>query len=227
MFPALFPISLPSLEQRREAATSLLDPSGKGVHNGFRVPDQAMVWTGESLPAVEGKKLLALFAEDNALVSVFWFVPVSSLEASLSLLHRAAQQAEGMSAEKGLVGVWEALGCEDSQDVMVGWVGSKKGQAALEAALVDVGFEESAGAARRIVFEENNPSPLGGRTLLSGEAMTDDQDGLLWSTMSSKTEGSLYGGGYLLEMLPLLLIMMLVVIAAFVVFSGVGNGIHE
>lgn len=224
MISAHLPASLPSLDQRRAVAGSLLDPSGKGLYNGFRVPDQAVVWVG-SAGTVDPKGLVRLFREDSTLTSLFWLVPLGVLEPRLALLHQALGQANGVGEGKGFLGIWEALPGTEADTVLVAWVGPASSRSALEGALGAVGFEGDAAGPQRVVFESDTPSPLEGKALASGEELTDEQDDVLWGAMSSKTEGSLYAGStYLVEWAPLLLLLVVAMVAAVWVCSQVGSG---
>lgn len=223
MFPSRLPSSLPSPGQRRALAREMLDPSGRGLHGGFRMPDQALVWSGADLSGLDKQALVKRFQKDKALVSVFWLVPKGKLETGLSALHQALARTEGVSTEKGCVGIWETLPDGEPMDVLVGWVGAEAVRVAFEGAVAAVGLEGENTGVQRVVFEDNLPSPLGGKELVSGQALSDDQDALLWGAMSNKTESSLYVGSYILELAPLLLLIMLAVGGAIFLLSHMGS----
>jgi len=224
MFPSRLPSSLPSPGQRRALAREMLDPSGRGLHGGFRMPDQALIWSGANLSGLDKLALVTRFQKDKALASVFWLVPKEKLETGLSTLHQVLARTEGVNTEKGCVGIWETLPDGEPQDVLVGWVGSEAVRVAFEGAVASVGLEGKNTGVNRIIFEDHIPSPLGGKELVSGQALSDRQDTLLWEAMSRKTEGSLYAGTYIVELLPLVLLLMVAAAGVVFVCSSVTGG---
>lgn len=198
MFPVSPPALLPSLAVHQDFPKLLGVSSEKSLYGDFRVPDQGFVWGNEKIQNL--RHVRRYFRSATVMGSLFWIVPRSSVETVFSTLRDAVSNLHNQTPAAGLVGAWEAQGVrteEDSDEVLIGWIGAAHWLSGLRHELEHTGWAVADTGIREVVFDplsEDGKSPVDIENLGQGRELSDHEQQIVWSALSSEAEEKMYVG---------------------------------